>query len=387
MNNNYCILPFKQISMKEFNGTNCSRFLPCSHMLKDNGVSCTVRPVQNKKNQLTPDEGFETYSEIRTFMKEGKRHPSCKVCWDQEDETGFSFRTNLEKIDKDSKKFIIDINIGNECNLACRMCGPGLSKRLYKDLEFVKNNDLSVQAKWSTDDFLTQNIEYDSTSSIQWKWISKNYDKIGALKLAGGEPLFDKKVKNLLIDMVNSGASSNINLGFYTNGLLLSKNLKILNEFKGIYLDLSVDATDSLYEYIRYPGNFGKLEKSINTFLHNSKNLKDFKVNFVLSSLNILNLSELLNWIKKINANDFGYIDVFPENRGINAKHLPIYLLTDAIRKIDDDKVINRIMMLIEKSIPDKKKMKTEIEIFDNSRNQSYMNVLNNDLIKWLNHD
>ena len=187
--------------------------------------------------------------------------------------------------------------------------------------------------------------------------------------------------------MVNSGASSNINLGFYTNGLLLSKNLKILNEFKGIYLDLSVDATDSLYEYIRYPGNFGKLEKSINTFLHNSKNLKDFKVNFVLSSLNILNLSELLNWIKKINANDFGYIDVFPENRGINAKHLPIYLLTDAIRKIDDDKVINRIMMLIEKSIPDKKKMKTEIEIFDNSRNQSYMNVLNNDLIKWLNHD
>tara|TARA_B100000131_G_scaffold265579_1_gene263170 strand:+ start:31 stop:1101 length:1071 start_codon:yes stop_codon:yes gene_type:complete len=356
-------------------------------MLKDNGVSCTVRPVQNKKNQLTPDEGFETYSEIRTFMEEGKRHPSCKVCWDQEDETGFSFRTNLEKIDKDSKKFIIDINIGNECNLACRMCGPGLSKRLYKDLEFVKNNDLSVQAKWSTDDFLTQNIEYDSTSSIQWKWISKNYDKIGALKLAGGEPLFDKKVKNLLIDMVNSGASSNINLGFYTNGLLLSKNLKILNEFKGIYLDLSVDATDSLYEYIRYPGNFGKLEKSVNTFLHNSKNLKDFKVNFVLSSLNILNLSELLNWIKKINANDFGYIDVFPENRGINAKHLPIYLLTDAIRKIDDDKVINRIMMLIEKSIPDKKKMKTEIEIFDNSRNQSYMNVLNNDLIKWLNHD
>jgi len=387
MNNNYCILPFKQISMKEFNGTNCSRFLPCSHMLKDNGVSCTVRPVQNEKNQLTPDEGFETYSEIRKFMNEGKRHPSCKVCWDQEDETGYSFRTNLEKIDIDSKKFIIDINIGNECNLACRMCGPGLSKRLKRDYEFVKQNNLFENAKWSTDDFLTQKIEYDSISSLQWKWITKNFDKIGALKLAGGEPLFDKRVNYLLNEMIVSGASSNINLGFYSNGLLLSKNLELLNKFKGIYLDLSVDATDSLYEYIRYPANFKKLEKSVNNFLLKTKNLKDFKINFVLSSLNILNLSELLQWIKKVNANDFGYIDVFPEDRGISAKHLPIFLLTDAIRKIDDEKVINRIMVLIEKSTPNKNKMKTEIELFDKSRNQSYLNFLDTDLIKWLRYD
>ena len=187
MNDNYCVLPFKQISMKEFAGSNCSRFLPCSHMLKDNGVSFTVRPVKEKEIQLTPEDGYDTYSEIRKFMNEGKRHPSCKVCWDQEDETGSSFRTNLEKIDIDSKKFIIDINIGNECNLACRMCGPGLSKRLKKDYEFVKLNNLFEKARWSTDDFLTQKIEYDSLSSIQWKWISKNFDKIGALKLAGGE--------------------------------------------------------------------------------------------------------------------------------------------------------------------------------------------------------
>ena len=165
------------------------------------------------------------------------------------------------------------------------------------------------------------------------------------------------------------------------------EKIELLNKFKGVYLDLSVDATDLLYEYIRYPANFKKLEKSLNTFLLKSKNLKDFKINFVLSSLNILNLSELLQWIKKVDANDFGYIDVFPEDRGISAKHLPIFLLTDAIRKIDDEKVINRIMVLIEKSTPNKNKMKTEIELFDKSRNQSYLNFLDTELIKWLRYD
>ena len=100
-----------------------------------------------------------------------------------------------------------------------------------------------------------------------------------------------------------------------------------------------------------------------------------------------MNLSELLQWIKKVNANDFGYIDVFPEDRGISAKHLPIFLLTDAIRKIDEEKIINRIMVLIEKSTPNKNRMKTEIELFDRSRNQSYLNFLDIELIKWLRYD
>ena len=40
----YCSLPFKQITMKDFDGDGCTRFLPCSHIMKTEVEdACTVR--------------------------------------------------------------------------------------------------------------------------------------------------------------------------------------------------------------------------------------------------------------------------------------------------------------------------------------------------------
>ena len=347
----YCSLPFKQITMKNFDGDGCSRFLPCSHILKTEVEdACTVRPLKGKLD-LTPEEGFELYQDVRDSMLKGERHELCKVCWDKEDKGKTSYRQTIDKFIEDSEKYIIDINCGNVCNLACRMCAPGLSRKLKKDHNFFVEHKLDF--KTPTDNFFTLDLDPDPINSIQWKWITENTDKIGGLKLAGGEPLVNKSVLSLFRKMVVDGISKNINLSFYTNGLEISNHTELLNQFKGVYVNFSVEAVGELYHYIRYPGFFEEFDFNVKYFMKRSTNLKDLAFNVVVSILNVLDLDALKEWLPTDNV---GYVNVFPENRGISVKHL----------------------------WKDREKVLSEILLFDKSRNQNYKDYLHPDLVEWL---
>ena len=347
----YCSLPFKQITMKAFDGNSCQHFLPCSHILKSEVEdACTVRPTKGKLD-LTPEEGFNLYQDVRDSMLKGERHEMCKVCWDKEDKGKTSYRQNIDKFVEDSEKYVIDINCGNVCNLACRMCAPGLSRKLKKDYDFFVDHKLNF--KIPTDDFFTLDLNPDPMNSIQCKWITENTDKIGGLKLAGGEPLVNKQVISLFRKMVTNGISKNINLSFYTNGLEISNHTELLNQFKGVYVNFSVEAVGELYHYIRYPGFFEEFDFNVKYFMNRSTNLKDLAFNVVVSVLNVLNLDSLKEWLPTDNV---GYVNVFPENRGISVKHL----------------------------WKDREKVLSEILLFDKSRNQNYKDYLHPDLVKWL---
>ncbi len=337
--------------MKAFDGNSCQHFLPCSHILKSEVEdACTVRPTKGKLD-LTPEEGFNLYQDVRDSMLKGERHEMCKVCWDKEDKGKTSYRQNIDKFVEDSEKYVIDINCGNVCNLACRMCAPGLSRKLKKDYDFFVDHKLNF--KIPTDDFFTLDLNPDPMNSIQWKWITENTDKIGGLKLAGGEPLVNKQVISLFRKMVTDGISKNINLSFYTNGLEISNHTELLNQFKGVYVNFSVEAVGELYHYIRYPGFFEEFDFNVKYFMNRSTNLKDLAFNVVVSVLNVLNLDSLKEWLPTDNV---GYVNVFPENRGISVKHL----------------------------WKDREKVLSEILLFDKSRNQNYKDYLHPDLVKWL---
>ena len=347
----YCSMPFKQITMMDFDGDGCTRFLPCNNIMKSEVEdACTVRPTKGKLN-LTPEEGFDLYQDVRDSMMKGERPELCKVCWDKEDKGKTSYRQRIDKFIEDSEKYIIDINCGIVCNLACRMCTPGLSRKLKKDYNYFFKHGLDF--KTPTDDFFTIDYNPDPMNSLQWKWIIENTDKIGGLKLRGGEPLVNKSVLSLFRKMIHDGISKDINLSFYTNGLEISNHTELLNQFKGVYVNFSVEAVGELYHYIRYPGIFEDFDFNIKYFMLKSSNLKDLAFNVVVSVLNVLDLDSLKEWLPTDNV---GYVNVFPENRGISVKHL----------------------------WKDREKVLSEILLFDKSRNQNYKDYLHPDLVKWL---
>lgn len=393
-----CDLPFKSIVMDVWKDEKCLQFKPCHHMVKnEDDDHCPIHKMPNPlewgndAHTLTPNQiiSHPIYRKLQDDMKNGVRNKACQVCWDMDDKTKVhddghnsikSHRLDLKPIDKDTDGLIVSIFCDNICNMACRMCTPVASNRFQKDLEVLKITDLEDV----TDNFFNTNIKTNVTSSSQWNWIRNNSNEIGALSLAGGEPLFNKKVIDLLHVI-----SKDINLGVTTNGsMFTTKNCELLNEFKGLYVTLSIDSVYKNYDYIRYPYKFDKLKISIKRFLSLCSNIKDLQINVVVSSLNILEMKSFLEWSSDFH--DIHFSEVFPPKRGIGIRNLPISILEkvyfdlEQIKTRNSYKLKDLIDKTIEKTEPNSSKMLREIALFDKSRNQDYRKFLNPVLVNWL---
>ena len=343
---------------------------------------CQTHDIPNIMNwqeeQLTPEEVFRhpKFKELQNSFDNNEKHPWCNSCWNSSNPR----YKNLTQFEKDCDGLMIDFFCSNICNLGCRTCTPFASNRLIKDENYFKKNNLDILSV--TDNFFYQKNQ-DSLNSIQWKWIKNNPEKISGLTLAGGEPLFIPEVLNTLQNFVDCGASKDINLQLRTNGLFLGKHKKMLSQFKGIYLHLSVDAVDELYHYIRYPGKFENFEKSYFEFIDFCDNIKDIYILSVVNSLNVLNLNEVILWAE----NRIQFVEIIPQFRGIGIKSMSERLLQIALDRSIHPTLSKLISKSLEKIKPNKKKMFKEITYFDRSRKQNYNDYLDRNLIEWLNED
>ena len=276
--------------------------------------------------------------------------------------------------------FLLD----NKCNMACRMCSPMASSLLQKDFNYFKHHKNVDDITSVTDGFFSSDDILSSVELSQWDWVINNIHKIGALKVTGGEPLFNKQFINAMTPLKKDG----LNLNVTTNGsLFTNKMCDILNEFKGLYFTISLDSIGKNYEYVRYPYNFKKVEKSIANFIKRCYNIKEIKYNCVVSALNIFYIDELIKW----NNDSFNiyFTEVYPNLRGIGIKNLPVFLLKelyDIILNVEfsDHMLLNMIQKAIDDNQEDKQKMIKEIKLFDSSRNQKFENYLHPKLVQWL---
>jgi len=148
-----------------------------------------------------------------------------------------------------------------------------------------------------------------------------------------------------------------------------------------------------VYEYIRYPQSFAELEHSIKRYLQRLQP-DYFTVVMTVSALNVLNIAELMEW-----ANDLypcvhiWFAEVFPQKRGTSLYHLPVDLLAQAQQRIQaylDQPNSNladqlqRIQQAIDHNQSDQQKLREEVLLFDQARDQSYRDHLDPLLITWL---
>ena len=79
--------------------------------------------------------------EVREYFRQGKRHPACSKCWNEEDAGRDSKRI------RDNRKFdfkegdgikTLELNMGNTCNIKCRTCHPYSSSQWVKEFYDTK---------------------------------------------------------------------------------------------------------------------------------------------------------------------------------------------------------------------------------------------------------
>lgn len=407
----YCRYPFTSLAIKNFNKNKLLTVWPCCIM----GSEIAAKGEKQNYNRLgmqdvhllTPQEIFDhpRMELLRSNLTSGVKDPACEVCWNQEDR-GFARSPREYSYEDEShitytpKLEEIDITVSNVCNLRCRMCNPTSSNLLMADYQYFTNNNLLDKADKAMGGRWWISTPHSTDQSPQWKWLIENTDKITTLKMSGGEPFYDTKVIELLEIYVKNGDAKNTTLVFHTNATQFTDQVvELLAKFKLNNHCLSIDGADRVYEYIRHPASFAELNASLNNYFSKVSTRPEFThLTLVASAYNILNIDKYNDWARTLDTNAFlTYQEIYPMDRGVVLKHLPIYILEEAKKRVqpylennygDNEERLRNLIAQIDNAIinnaENKQLMKDEMTVFDLSRNQSYRDYLDPMLVSWL---
>jgi MoaA/NifB/PqqE/SkfB family radical SAM enzyme len=239
---------------------------------------------------------------LKDNLDKGIEDKRCETCWTKEKAGLTSYRLNgwnkykKGQITTDPYSFL-DLKLGNKCNLMCRMCDPGSSSLIEKEL--INNKHLNWPSSKNLKGPLSS-LKYKDNSWYKdpafYEDIKAHADQVRTLKFTGGEPTLIKPVHDLIEWFAKTGHAKHTVIIITTNNT--NKRLKLYDDmlnFKQAILNISVDGTEDVYNYIRYPHTWDK-------FLTNIEKLKpyrdkiDIQLKNTISILNAKNLVEWENW-------------------------------------------------------------------------------------------
>lgn len=285
INEYFCILPWVHFHLDTVTGfvkVCCS----AKEFVSQHGIPMSLY-------QFTLDEisNSDYMRKFRERMARGEKLPECVFCFAREKNFGSSLRTNANKewfsrlnIDwpflkehgrstnyASYKPFSnLRVDMGDECNLMCRMCSGGRNDRIKKD--YVSN-------LWSPD-FLGNSYGRQKDRLIFSRFpdikplqqqdkflfdeLFANTDSIQRIHFTGGEPLIIGRVKDVLNFLIAKGAAGHIHITFNTNFTVVPDELvRLLANFRKVSMYISIDGTEKVYEYIRYPATWQVVNENI----------------------------------------------------------------------------------------------------------------------------
>lgn len=289
MSENFCILPF------------ISGYVSTQ---KDFKLCCEFQ-------QTLPGHNFEEiwngpdYKEYRHLFLDGVMPAACENCTSDEKAGIESHRQSQLKrfpIDVEhyttTKQVVVpppksfDIRFSNYCNLECVMCDPQNSSA-------IATRVLNYSLKESISNVYNSR-ENTNTHKTTLEFLYKNIHELRELVLAGGEPFLMPEVKSLLEYCVEQGVAKNISLRITTNATIVRTKWwnDFLLKFKHIDLLCSVDATDEILEYVRFPSKWTVIRKNLLLFKQLAEDNSNFvfRIEMCLHALNFKNFPTLINF-------------------------------------------------------------------------------------------
>jgi len=330
--NHHCVIPTGQVR-------------PCCRVDHKNAKSW---------DNIKISEGIhsQAHRSARQQMRQGIRPSECSVCWQLEDNGIDSGR--LEALRRNERLGLdidystepkhvhsIDIKFNNTCNLACRMCNPGssslvdqLAQQMPQHLRF--NNQKHSLGK----------INFFEQQKVD---IIKRHIQQGAtlFKTTGGDPFFQPQFHSLLEWCIDHGYNHQLEIEITTNLIGVKPHiLGMLKKFKNIKLTVSIDGTEDVYEYIRYPARWHRLTQNLQSYSAEFET----RVSCVLQSYNLFNINNLRDHLLAIGilGQNF-YVDCQIKPVGISelaVDNLPDSVIQQAINECEVEQVLQYLKQI-----------------------------------------
>lgn len=333
--NTYCPMPFVTLSINPGNYiSRCmmshERMGPIAHDTYSNKQFQDLR--KNMLSGVWDKEGCRS-----CLHKEQQGMKSQRQKWLEREvkylgEEGI-YENNLDI--RRNKIYHLYMNFSNICNFKCRMCGPWFS-----------NAWLSDWKKMGTDDFVfippKQQIDLDKFLEE----FGSDLSELRQIWITGGEPFIDDSVFSFFERLKDYCDISKITVTINTNASKLQvEKLKLLTDLKKLQINISVDATGEIYEYMRgYNYTFEELSQKIRDIRSlNQENLL-ITINSAFQIYNILDIEDYFSWgVDVLDDAEFGFcleFRILTHHPRLQARHAPDY-----IKEISK----NQILRLIEK--------------------------------------
>lgn len=323
-------------------------------------------------------------------LENGIYHDGCKRCWDDEKYHGESRRTRDLRLGYEEKPIVkyLELNLGNTCNLACRMCGVGASIKWFDEHRAIHDeggghSDDKVYKEWVR----TQYKSYEEESMF-WNELEKSLPYVQQIDMYGGEPMLVKKQWETLKKSIELGYAKNQELSFNTNGTIFREEyIDILKQFKRVVISFSIDGINDRFNYIRHHGDWKKVTDNVNNWLKYKSDKIHFDVAITVTNLNIFYLDELIDWCLSMDLNPY-FLDVShpdfysPSNLPQSAKNsinkkFDIYLYNEEIPSHIVSGIKGSLQNMNDNEMKDfvwQKFLKNN-KFLDESRNQSFENT------------
>jgi sulfatase maturation enzyme AslB (radical SAM superfamily) len=292
------------------------------------------RPLSIQNCSIEEARNSEHLKEIRRSMLEGKRHSSCERCNREEDAGLTSARILHNEFWKDNFTIeesrsntksdgtlntkelplgFLDIRLGNQCNLKCRMCGPSESTSWYQEHLETVGKGFRLYSQRIELQKIDGKIKIQGNDPMDWvneesswKEIEKNTGDLRMLHIVGGEPFLESRHFDFLEQLIRQGKSKSIIIDYNSNITHIpDRAFDIWNNFYEVRIGASIDAVGEFNEYIRFPSKWKQIEQNFDRLITNKKTL--VWITTTVQIMNVFLIPDLYMWSlkKRISVGDF----------------------------------------------------------------------------------
>lgn len=182
----------------------------------------------------------------------------------------------------------LDVKLSTNCNLACQICSDMSSTLWYK---ILKDNNLQTTYKPA------------SFTNEQIHAFMDNID-LSALEVivfSGGETLLGNASFDFLEYIKKRRPDGNIQVSFQTNGTIFpnKKQLELLNDYKLVKLQISLDGIENRFNYLRWPANWSATTDNMFKLREGVGVNTMFTVEETFSIFNFYYKDECKNWVER----------------------------------------------------------------------------------------
>ena len=249
---------------------------------------CWIKNLPTTSASILNPEGIA--DQVQRLSNINDWIPECEYCHNLEKNGATSPRLNSLKeeifsdIDEPGAPIKIEVQIDEDCNGACLMCGPHASTTWEQYI---------LKTTKDTKPFFKYNIPVGNRflsvkNTIKW-------DSVKQIHFFGGEPMkTDTHVR--ILKLVTR--PENVNLEYVTNGSILpdAETFEIWKKFKSVKINVSIDGIDEHFNYLRWPLQWKTVKSNLLEYANLDPNKFKIDTSFVATPFNILYQDRYMSW-------------------------------------------------------------------------------------------